>query len=295
MWGIADEGRRLLDLYPDDEKPIPLDSVEAYRQNIEIRAFADDITERLIALAAAYDRLCELNQELWDYREGSPIWDSPKEGTGAGRQWHPDREWLQDEAHRWAEVDVETSFVQYELYSVTGMIQALVGRDARDCVVPPGSEVEYAIKLRDRLLTHPKLGGVVRLAARGGAYGGGGGPVHLDAGLGGQHEERFLLARLTDPTARPTERDSQEARKRNEAVIRSGTWNERLSAEQVRDILAFGARSANVERALDEFAGIVRSHFLPVVDAACSEAVTRFGLARPPEGPTTIVEIWPKA
>ena len=85
-----------------------------------------------------------------------------------------------------------------------------------------------------------------------------------------------------------------QARQENERVLRTATKT-RLSAKQIRDILAFGARDADVETAMTELAEVVRTQLLPPVESRCEEAVTRFGLERPPDGLQSMIVAFPLA
>jgi predicted SnoaL-like aldol condensation-catalyzing enzyme len=151
-------------------------------------------------------------------------------------------------------------------------------------IVPAsGSELEYALKARDRFLAHPQFCRVSPRANRAKSIPMNG-PTRCDIASLQQWDcitQSEYLAKLT--MASPADREAEV--RRNSSTILSKTRNERLTEEEVTRMKAFGAREPHLEKALEELAQLLCIQALPKIASVCTEAINKFGFEQIPEGP----------
>ena len=118
---------------------------EAFTLNSEQLNFCEDICDRIQRIGFAYDRLCELTKAYHDtvaernaVRNESGRCELSAEMLQAGGRWE-------------VETEVLSLYIYYELKSVADILEQWA-------IVPAsGSELEYALKARDRFLAHPEF------------------------------------------------------------------------------------------------------------------------------------------
>jgi hypothetical protein len=249
--------------------------------NTEQRNFCSDVFSRIERMAFAFDRLCELTVEHYKFydtvdakQDASGTHTYSDEETQAMARWH-------------TEADLLTFSIYYELKSIVDMMEQWGIAPAVGC------ELEYAIKARDRFLAHPEFHRVAPHAYRGKAIPYRTGFTCCDIGGLQQwdsvtREQYFLLLGLTG-SLKPELEAALVAE--NETAIRSATKNERLTAEQVTRLKAFGAREPDLEKALCELAADLLPRVLNKIEEIHQEAITRFGFEYGPSGPLMSTKI----
>jgi hypothetical protein len=258
--------------------------VSQYREftrNSEERNFCLDLCDRIDRVAYAYDRLCELSlvsEQLDDQRRR----ERDAEGTYT---YTPE---MQQAEARWHnETDVLTFYIYYELKSIADML-------AQWKIVPvSGSELEYALKARDRFLAHPELCRVSPRYSRTKSIPVGGGFTRCDVASLRQWDTITQSVYLTElGMSEPIDRDTEVAK--NNRMILGRTANERLDHHDVIRIKAFGAREPVLDRAINELAELLIGAAIERMVAIHKEALERFGFEQFPGvgGPTFSVRLF---
>jgi hypothetical protein len=237
------------------------DQLEAFVTNQEELNFAIDLCRRVQRLSAAFDLLCGLTErQLASQRQEN----QNRDPTGCYV--------FTDEAEQArvrirVESEMLTHYLYYELKSVTDILRLW------SIKVVSGSELEYVLKARDRLLAHPEI---FRIAPA--PYGGTSYPL-----LGGFMEVAIGTPFPADSLCESYYRvklcidaDTNRAaeQERNELLLRSKAKNERLTEEEVTRIKLFGVREPNMLASLKEFAILLATSLTDIkriVDKALSE------------------------
>jgi|SRR5271169_789408 len=124
---------------------IPAKDYAAFTRNSEERNFCCDLCDRVHRIAFAFDRLCELG-EVHNQAAAERKKRIQEYGT-----WQIPAEMLQSEGRWDVETDLLTFYIYYELKSVADILEQW------DIVPTHASELEYALKARDRFLAHPEF------------------------------------------------------------------------------------------------------------------------------------------
>lgn len=255
---------------------------EDFTRNAEQRNFCADLASRIERISFGFDRLCELTSEHFKFtdaidakRGGNRTYTYTAEEVEAMARWH-------------TEADVLTFYIYYELKSVCDMI--------RQWHLAPraGSELEFALKARDRFLAHPEVSKVVPNQFRGKAipYRTGMTRCYI-AGL--QQWDAISRDCYLRSLGMPTGVSQPGAEKEavgNEGVIRRSTRNRDLKHDEVTRLKAFGVREPDLEKALREFASEVLPHVLKRIVDIHEEAVSRFGFERGTAGPLMLAKLF---
>lgn len=249
----------------------------AFTRNSEERTFCTDLCDRVHRIAFAFDRLCELT-------------DLDNERAAQRRQVlnEQDRYELTEEmlqsSGRWdVETDLLTFYIYYELKSVIDMI--------RQWNIEPtnGSDLEYALKARDRFLAHPEFCRVSPHSNRGKVIPQKGMTQCEIASLRQWDSITQTEYLRTLRMSEPIDREAEVCR--NNTIISGRRRNERLTQEEVMRIKAFGVREPNLERAVAELAMILESGALPRIKEVCDCAINDFGFEPIPDGPTFVTRL----
>jgi hypothetical protein len=250
---------------------VPAKDYDAFTRNSEERNFCADICDRIHRIGFAYDRLSELTKEHHDTTA------ERNKGRNESGRYELSVEMLQADGRWDVETDVLSFYIYYELKSVADILEQWT-------IVPAsGSELEYALKARDRFLAHPEFCRVSPRANRAKSIPVNG-PTRCDIASLQQWDsitQSEYLAKLT--MASPANREAEV--RRNSSTILSKTRNERLTEEEVTRIKAFGAREPHLEKALEELAQMLCIQALPKIASVCTEAINKFGFEQIPEGP----------
>jgi hypothetical protein len=246
-----------------------------FTQNVEQRNFCADLFARIERVAFSFDRLCELTVDHHTFEDAI---DASRDAGGK----HTYSEQEMRAMARWhTETDVLRFYIYYELKSVIDMLEQW-----RISLVN-GSELEYVLKARDRFLAHPEFHRVTPHAYRGKEipYKTGFTRCYI-AGLqqwDSVTREEYLskLGLVGHVEFRQQTKEAED----NEAMIRSTTRNEKLTAEQISRLKAFGVREPELEKALREFATELLPKTLKRFEEIHEEALCRFGFERGPGGP----------
>ena len=245
---------------------------EAFTRNSEERNFCADICDRIHRIGFAYDRLCELTKEHHDTAA------ERNKGRNESGRYELSAEMLQADGRWDVETDVLSFYIYYELKSVADILEQWT-------IVPAsGSELEYALKTRDRFLAHPEFCRVSPRVNRAKSIPLNG-PTRCDIASLQQWDsitQSEYLAKLR--MASPADREAEV--RRNNSTILSKTRNERLTEEEVTRIKAFGGREPDLGKALEELAQLLCTQGLPRIASVCAEAINKFGFEQIPEGPT---------
>jgi hypothetical protein len=182
------------------------------------------------------------------------------------------------------ETDLLTFYVYYELKSVADVLRRWTINPA------PRSELEYALKARDRFLAHPEFCRVSPRANRMKSI-----PlqgmIRCDIASLQQWDsitQSEYLRKLN--LGAPIDRTKEV--QRNADLILSRTQNEKLTEEEVTRIKAFGAREPHLQKALEELAVLLNTNALPKIATVCAETINRFGFEQIPDGPTFMHKLW---
>ncbi|HYX27333.1 MAG TPA: hypothetical protein VE863_02105, partial [Pyrinomonadaceae bacterium] len=235
----------------------------------EDRNFAEDLVARVEQLSHAFVRLCELSNEHFviseEIRRGQPHPNAIDLSKVSPSLLKRDQDWR-------AEVEMITSFAHYELKSVVDMLKQWgVNVDK--------PELLYIAKTRDRFLSHPQSGGVMRKPRRSISIPYDGGPVEGSiAGLNSwgpiSREQYLQFLNLAPPI------DEEGERRTNEQLCLSHKRNEQFSEPEVVRLKAFGLREPNLTKALAELSDLLQTDALPKIDALYEQAVNVFGFER---------------
>jgi hypothetical protein len=268
-------GKRLLELA--GEGPPPKELLREYKENEVRRDFAEDLLARAATVSFAFDRLHELTplfNEIWR--------EVDAKRSKANDPVEIPREVLEKEDRWGVEADAMTALIYYEIKSIADMLSEF------GIEVETGTELEYLLKARDRFLAHPKLLGIARRANRGGTIPIGEGFLRRDAvNLNTLDYDRAAV----DGRQKQVKSDDwPKERVRNKEIIRTAKRNEKLTPEQITQVMAFGVRDADVEKAVAELATVFKDRFLPIVKELSAEAREKFGFEPYPEGPTYSVK-----
>jgi hypothetical protein len=236
---------------------IPPDKYEAFVTNQEERNAANDLIARVELLSFAYERLFGLTER----------WKIATEGLHQGRI-----DWDSPEYVEWRlEADLFSSFAFYELSGLANVLDGLWS-----VAIPSGSELEYVIKARDRMLAHvsPKM---MRQGNRG---------ASIPLPGGGMTQAQVVSINSWDPVSRkyyldelglPESADFDEPLKRNRALILSAS---RLGEKDATHIKAFGMPEPNLDRAFRELAQVLENQVLPQIEGCFERAVADYGFLR---------------
>ena len=217
------------------------DQLEAYVTNQEELNFALDLCQRVQRLSAAFDLLCTLtDRQLSSQRQEN----ENRNLTGSYTFTEEDE---QARTRIRVESELLTHYLYYELKSVTDMLRLW------NIKVVAGSELEYALRARDRLLAHPEIFRIAPTPFGGVSFPLSGGFMKVNIGtpfaMDSVCESYYRLKLGTD-----AEGNRAAEQERNEKVLRSKAKNENLTEEEVTRIKLFGVREPNVLVALNEFA-----------------------------------------
>ena len=181
----------------------------------------------------------------------------------------------QAEARWHSETDVLTFYIYYELKSIADML-------AQWAIMPvAGSDLEYALKARDRFLAHPELCRVSPRYSRTKSIPVGGGFTRCDIASLRQWDaitQSVYLAELG--MSEPIDREAEVAK--NSAMILRRTANERLDHRDVIRIKAFGVREPDLDRAISDLAEILAGLAIQRMISIHRESLQRFGFEQFP-------------
>jgi hypothetical protein len=258
-----------LDLALAQAVPEPLHA--QFTKNAEERNFCADLAARVTRVAFAYDRLCELTTEYHHLKEQQ---DGATDERGV---YTFTTEMLQADGRWNIEVDLLTFYAFYELKSIIDIL------DQWDIAPESGSELDLAVKARDRFLAHPELSRVAPNAYRGKAIPFAGGPTRCDIASLNQWDPitrsvYLSVLGMSEPTA--IEREWAE----NAAIVLSHKRNERLTEKEVLRLKAFGMREPDLSLALSQLAQLLMAALRQCIVPRCEDAITRFGFERIPRG-----------
>jgi hypothetical protein len=247
------------------------DQLEAFVTSQEEMNFAIDLCNRVQRLSAAFDLLCGLtDRQLASQRQEN----HNRDPTGCYTFTEEDE---QARVRIRVESEMLTHYLYYELKSVTGMLRLW------NIKVVPGSELEYLLKARDRLLAHPEIFRIAPTPFGGISYPLSGGFMEVAIGTPFPTDslcETYYRLRLgTD-----TEANRTAEQERNELLLRSKAKNERLTEEEVTRIKLFGVREPNMLAALKEFAMLL-ARSLADIKRIVDKAVNENGYERCTFGP----------
>ncbi len=241
-----------------------------FTRNSDERNFCLDLCDRVDRVAYAYDRLYELSlvsEQLNDQRQR----ERDSEGT-----YRYTTEMSQAEARWHSEADVLTFYIYYELNSIADML-------AQWKITPvAGSELEYALKARDRFLAHPELCRVSPRYSRTKSIPIGGGFTRCDIASLRQWDtitQSVYLAELG--MSEPIDRETEAAK--NSRMILKRTANDRLDQHDVIRIKAFGVREPDLDRAIRNLAEILVGLAMQRMISIHTEALQRFGFEQFPD------------
>ena len=243
---------------------VPISDYTEFTRNSEARKFCLDLCDRVDRIAYAYGRLCELSlisERLSNQR---------RREEDAGGTYTFTSEMQQAEANWHSETDVLTFYIYYELKSVVDML-------AQWKIVPVSkSELEYALKARDRFLAHPELCRVSPRYNRAKSIPVGGGLTRCDVASLRQWDtitQSVYLAELG--MSEPIDREAEVAK--NTRIILGRIANERLDPHDVLRIKAFGVREPDLERAIRDLDELLLGPAIQRIEHIHKEAVERFG------------------
>jgi hypothetical protein len=243
-----------------------LDKLHAFVTNQEELNFALDLCRRVQRISAAFDLLCTLTDRMLSARQEE---DRNRDSAGC---YGMTEEAEQARTRIHVESELLTHYLYYELKSATDMLRLW------NISVVPGSELEYVLKARDRLLAHPEI---FRIAPT--PFGGSNFPLSggfMQVGIGTPFpadpfsEAYYCLKLGIDPKS-----DRTSEKKLNELLLRSKARNERLTDEEVTRIKLFGVREPDVLVALEEFARLLKTS-LTDISRIVSKAVEQNGYER---------------
>jgi hypothetical protein len=242
------------------------DKLQAFVTTQEELNFALDLCRRVQRLSAAFDLLCALTDRMLLARQ-----EEDRNRDLAGRHTMTEEaEQARTRIH--VESELLTHYLYYELKSATDMLRLWNIR------VVPGSELEYVLKARDRLLAHPEIFRIAPTPFGGSSFPLSGGFMQVNIGTpfpSDPFSEAYYCLKLgIDPKS-----DWTSERKLNELLLRSKAKNERLTEEEVTRIKLFGVREPNVPVALEEFASLLKTS-LTDINRIVSKAVEENGYER---------------
>jgi hypothetical protein len=256
---------------------IPPAAYAAFTRNSEERTFCTDLCDRVHRIAFAFDRLCELTEI------DNTISRQRKERFDDLGQYQLTAEMLQD-GGRWdVETDLLTFYIYYELKSVTDMLRQW------DLEPTSGSELQYALKARDRFLAHAEFCRVSPRANRGKCIPRKG-LTQCDIASLRQWDsvtQAEYLKKLN--MSEPIDREAEVCR--NNKIILSRERNEKLTEQEVIRIKAFGVRELYLEKAIGELAQLLDPGALSRIRSVCNDAITNFGFEPIPDGPTFVCRL----
>ena len=274
--GFLETSARLLDIAGGEN--IRAEDYAAFTRNSEERNFCADLCDRVHRIAFAFDRLCELTDV---HNEAT---EERKRRIDEGGAFQLSAEMLQADGRWHVETDLLTFYVYYELKSVADMLE--------QWNIVPGSpsELEYALKARDRFLAHPEFCRVAPRANRMKSLPEKGFTCCDIASLRQWDSvtQTEYLAKLN--MSEPIDREAET--RRNSEMILSQKRNEKLSEQDVVRIKAFGVREPDLEGAIGELAVLLNSGTLPKIASVCAEAISRFGFEQIPGGPRFVRRLW---
>jgi hypothetical protein len=242
------------------------DNLQAFVTNQEELNFALDLCRRVQRLSAAFDLLCALTDRILSARQEE---DRSRDVAGC---YIMTEEAEQTRTRIHVESELLTHYLYYELKSATDMLRLWNIR------VVPGSELEYVLKARDRLIAHPEI---FRIAPT--PFGGSSFPLSggfMEVGIGTPFpadpfsDAYYCLKLGVDPKS-----DRTPEKKVNELLLRSKAKNERLTDEEVTRIKLFGVREPNLLVALEEFARLLKTS-LTDINRIVNKAVEENGYER---------------
>jgi hypothetical protein len=244
--------------------------LEAFVRNQEELNFALDLGQRVQRLSRTFDMLCELTDQSWDGQKNK---DQRVETVHVFTEAEE-----QSRLRVRIESELLTHFMYYELKSVTDMLR--VWR----IEVVTGTELEYALKVRDRLLAHPELFRLAPSPFGGASYPEGGGFMKVQIGTPFPTDP-FHAAYYKSKLGLGLNGDVVAEAARNESIIRSKAKNKKLREDEVNRIKVFGVREPDLVDALTDFANLLSasmSHIKRVVDVALVEnGYERYEVAGP--------------
>lgn len=256
----------------------------------ETKQFTYDVCDRIARMALAYERLCDLSETL----------DAHFQETMARLAVDGRHEYSAEERGQMAEREAEgrlfTEYLFYELKSVTDMVRQ---PSYASISIREGSELEYALKVRDRFLSHLCFGKLNRTSGgHSRKHGERRRPVLYDVmglrswGMAPGIAQTSVLAKLGLPDP-PDEHERARRAAQNEDLLRSQKKNEKLDANEVDRLRAFGARSPDIEAALREFASEILPAYLNFIQKVLvAEGVAaQIGLVRQAFGPLTAIRL----
>lgn len=229
--------------------------------NDEERNYCQDVAARVGVLADAYDKLCGLSGEWFEIR------DAMQEGqSNSGIDLTKVSPLVLQQERRWkSDVDQASTVFYYELKSVLDMLRGWG-------INISSVELDYAAKVRNWFLAHPQYAGVARRSARTVSVPSDGGPVELSVtGLSAwfwiTREYYIGKLKLTHPV------DESAQRAVNEQLVLSGNRTQKLTADEILRLKAFGLREPRIRECAVELSQLLRQEVLPKINAAFTEAL----------------------
>jgi hypothetical protein len=242
------------------------DELEAFVRNQEELNFGLDLCQRVLRLSAAFDLLCTLTDRTIAARQAE---DKRRNPTGCYAMTEED-----EQAHTriHAESELLTHYLYYELKSITDMLRLW------NLKVVPGSELEYVLKARDRLLAHPEIFRIAPNPFGGSSYPSSGG--FMSVGIGTPFpKDPFCQTYYRLKLGIDQASDRAAEQKRNELLLRSKAKNKKLTDEEVTRIKLFGVREPDLLAALNEFATLLATS-LTEIKRIVNKAVEENGYER---------------
>ncbi len=258
-----------LDLALAQVIPEPLHA--EFTKNAEERNFCVDLAARVTRVAFAYDRLCELTAEFHHLKEQQDgARDERRTYTYTAEMLHAEERWN-------VEVDLLTFYAYYELKSIIDIL------DQWGIAPETGSELDLAVKARDRFLAHPEMSRVAPNAYRAKAIPFAGGLTRCDIASLNQWDPitrsvYLNRLRMSEPTV------IESAWAENAVIVLSRRRNERLTEEEVLRLKAFGMREPDLSLALSQLAQLLMAALHECIVPRCEEAIARLGFERIPRG-----------
>ena len=235
---------------------------DGYVATLEKMRFWRDVVTRVELVNYCYQRLCELSPAFFKLLadEGllgvGTITVSPKARAAK---------------HRWElETDAMTVLIYYELKSVVDLLRQ------EKILFGVGSEMEYVLGVRNKILAHPQLDHLVRSKGPS-SVPWDGGPVRKGvANIGDDLLREFYEKRISSGQ---TEATGQE-RTKNELLIRSKTKVEKFTAEEIARLQAYGIREPDLHSALKELCNRLRGQVVSRIEECYDRAVAEFDFIR---------------
>jgi hypothetical protein len=242
------------------------DELEAFVMVQEELNFTLDLCHRVQRLSATFDLLCNLTDRQLSFKR------KENENRGATGSFTFTEEDEQARIRIRVESELLTHYLYYELKSATDMLRLW------NIKVVPGSELEYVLKARDRLLAHPEIFRIAPSPFGAASYPLSGGFMTVYIGTpfatDSFHENYYSSKLGIGPGSNPA-----TEQKRNELLLRSKSKNEQFTEEEVTRIKLFGVREPDLLAALNQFAlllGASLTNIKSIVNRAVDNGYERY-------------------